>query len=31
MTPIGVSIPEADYRRLDRLDAIVEYLGARLV
>lgn len=28
---IGVSIPEADYRRLDRLEAIVEYLAARLV
>lgn len=27
---LGVNIPEADYRRLDSLDAMVEYLGARL-
>jgi polyketide biosynthesis acyl carrier protein len=27
---LGVIIPEADYRHLDSLDALVEYLGARL-
>lgn len=27
---LGVNIPEADYQRLDSLDAIVEYLGVRL-
>lgn len=26
---LGVNIPEADYQRLDSLDAIVEYLGTR--
>jgi acyl carrier protein len=27
---LGVNIPEADYRNLDSLDALVEYLCARL-
>jgi acyl carrier protein len=26
----GVDIPEADYRKLATIDALVEYLGARL-
>jgi acyl carrier protein len=26
----GVNIAEADYQRLDSLDAVVEYLGTRL-
>lgn len=26
---LGVNIPEADYRRLDSLDALVEYLAQR--
>ena len=27
---LGVNIPEADYQRLGSLDALVEYLAARL-
>jgi len=27
---LGVNIPEADYQRLDSLDALVAYLGQRL-
>ena len=27
---LGVSIPEEDYRRFDRIDALVEYLRQRL-
>lgn len=27
---LGVNIPESDYQRLDSLDALVEYLSARL-